>query len=116
GPTQQRRTAAAGDPPGDRDKDGRPLPRLRPGNRRHPLPPRTMGRQRLPSRIKGTAIPIEARVFAVADALDARTSDRPYRRAEPWRTAVRRLARGAGSQFDPAVIIALQHETDRLEE
>jgi HD-GYP domain-containing protein (c-di-GMP phosphodiesterase class II) len=69
-----------------------------------------------PSRIKGAAIPIEARVFAVADALDARTSDRPYRRAEPWRTAVRRLAEGAGSQFDPAVILALQHQADRLEE
>jgi putative nucleotidyltransferase with HDIG domain len=69
-----------------------------------------------PSRLKGAAIPIEARVFAVADALDARTSDRPYRRAEPWKTAVRRLAAGTGSQFDPAVILALEHQADRLEE
>jgi hypothetical protein len=40
----------------------------------------------------------------VADAFDAMTSDRPYRRALPFERACQEIADGAGSQFDPAVV------------
>jgi diguanylate cyclase (GGDEF)-like protein len=51
----------------------------------------------------GAEIPIEARIILVCDAFDAMTTDRPYRRALPVAEAVRRLERGAGGDFDPAV-------------
>jgi PAS domain S-box-containing protein len=56
--------------------------------------------------LSGTAIPLAARIFAVADAFDAITNDRPYRKARPVATAVAEVERGAGSQFDPAVVSA----------
>jgi ribonuclease P protein subunit RPR2 len=56
----------------------------------------------------GTEIPVAARVFAVADALDAMTSDRPYRRALSWAAAGRELAEQSGKQFDPAVVDAFR--------
>ena len=56
--------------------------------------------------LRGTAIPLAARIFAVADAFDAMTNDRPYRKARPVSTAVAEVKRGAGSQFDPAVVSA----------
>jgi putative nucleotidyltransferase with HDIG domain len=52
-------------------------------------------------------LPLEARIIAVADAFDAMTSDRPYRKALPTEEAVRRLHEGAGTQFDPGVVAAL---------
>jgi ribonuclease P protein subunit RPR2 len=64
-----------------------------------------------PDGLVGAAIPIEARVFAVADALDAMTSDRPYRRALPWHAAVDALLGEGGMQFDPAVITALENDS-----
>jgi HD-GYP domain-containing protein (c-di-GMP phosphodiesterase class II) len=45
-------------------------------------------------------------VFSVADAFDAMTSDRPYRRAVPFDQACQEIVDGAGSQFDPAVVEA----------
>jgi HD-GYP domain-containing protein (c-di-GMP phosphodiesterase class II) len=51
-------------------------------------------------------IPLAARVFAVADALDAITSRRPYRRARGWATATTELRSCAGTQFDPDVVEA----------
>jgi putative nucleotidyltransferase with HDIG domain len=57
-----------------------------------------------PRRLAGEAIPIGARVVAVADAFDAMTSDRPYRAALSSEEAVRRLRDGAGRQWDPVVI------------
>jgi response regulator RpfG family c-di-GMP phosphodiesterase len=54
----------------------------------------------------GRAIPLAARVFAVSDALDAITSDRPYRRARPWEEAAQELVAQSGRQFDPDVIRA----------
>ena len=54
----------------------------------------------------GTEIPPAARIFAVADALDAMTSDRPYRRAMSWAAAGRELEQQAGLQFDPSVVKA----------
>jgi cyclic di-GMP phosphodiesterase len=59
-----------------------------------------------PDRRAGTDIPVAARVFAVADALDAMTSDRPYRRAMSWAAAGRELVEQSGKQFDPAVVDA----------
>jgi response regulator RpfG family c-di-GMP phosphodiesterase len=49
-------------------------------------------------------IPIGARIFAVADALDAMTSNRPYRRALSWSTARDEILGQSGRQFDPAVV------------
>lgn len=56
--------------------------------------------------IKGNEIPIESRIIAVADAYEAMTSDRPYRKALAKREAVAELRRGSGTQFDPAVVTA----------
>jgi ribonuclease P protein subunit RPR2 len=57
---------------------------------------------------EGTDIPVAARVFAVADALDAMTSDRPYRRAMSWAAAGREVVKQSGKQFDPAVVDAFR--------
>jgi response regulator RpfG family c-di-GMP phosphodiesterase len=54
----------------------------------------------------GTAIPMAARVFAVADALDAMTSDRPYRAALGWEDARHEILAESGRQFDPEVVEA----------
>jgi len=59
-----------------------------------------------PQGLKGTQIPLGARIFVVVDALDAMTSDRPYRRALPMSTAREEIARESGHQFDPEVVEA----------
>ena len=59
-----------------------------------------------PQNLVGDEIPIGARIFAVADTLDAITTDRPYRRASSFETAQAEIVRCAGSQFDPAVVEA----------
>jgi cyclic di-GMP phosphodiesterase len=61
-----------------------------------------------PDGCSGEEIPPAARIFAVADALDAMTSDRPYRRAMSWAAAGRELDQQAGRQFDPAVVEAFR--------
>lgn len=55
----------------------------------------------------GEHIPLGARIIAVADALDAMTSDRPYRRAMADAEALSELERGRGGQFDPRVVQAV---------
>lgn len=57
-----------------------------------------------PDGLAGGQIPLPARIFAVADALDAMTSDRPYRPAGPWEAARAEIERGAGTQFDPEIV------------
>ncbi len=57
-----------------------------------------------PIGLKGEEIPLECRIIAIADAYDAMTSDRPYRKALPAEAAVAELRRQAGSQFDPALV------------
>jgi ribonuclease P protein subunit RPR2 len=59
-----------------------------------------------PEGLRGDEIPLVARVFAVVDAFDAMTTDRPYRKAMPVDQAVAELQRMAGSQFDPEVVRA----------
>ena len=59
-----------------------------------------------PQGLKGDTIPLGARIFAVADTLDAMTSDRPYRRALPWEVALEEIRRESGQQFDPGVVKA----------
>jgi ribonuclease P protein subunit RPR2 len=61
-----------------------------------------------PDRLEGTDIPLAARIFAVADALDAITSDRPYRRAGSWADAGREILKEEGKQFDPAIVKAFR--------
>jgi ribonuclease P protein subunit RPR2 len=60
-----------------------------------------------PDRLAGEEIPLAARVFAVADALDALTSDRPYRRGTRFSRAREEIRAHSGTQFDPAVVEAL---------
>jgi cyclic di-GMP phosphodiesterase len=57
-----------------------------------------------PSGLRGSEIPIGARIFAVADTLDAITSDRPYRNAQSFDMAREEILRCSGTQFDPAVV------------
>jgi HD-GYP domain-containing protein (c-di-GMP phosphodiesterase class II) len=59
-----------------------------------------------PQRLRGEEIPLGARIFAVADALDAITSDRPYRPAAPFAAARAEIERESGRQFDPRVVQA----------
>jgi HD-GYP domain-containing protein (c-di-GMP phosphodiesterase class II) len=54
-----------------------------------------------PSRLSGPEIPLEARLLSIADAFDAMTSPRPYRRAFTYGRAVAEISACAGSQFDP---------------
>jgi putative nucleotidyltransferase with HDIG domain len=67
-----------------------------------------------PQGLRGREIPLGSRIFAVADAFDAMTSDRPYRRALPETVARDEILRESGGQFDPEVVqaflsISLEH-------
>ncbi|MEV4437965.1 HD-GYP domain-containing protein [Streptomyces sp. NPDC049577] len=66
-----------------------------------------------PYGLKGHQIPEFARVVAVADAFDAMTSTRSYRRARPVPAALAELHRCAGSHFDPRMVDALTRALDR---
>jgi len=57
-----------------------------------------------PSGLRGTDIPLHARIFAVAATMDAMTSERPYRPALPVAKAIQELEEGAGKQFDPEIV------------
>lgn len=67
-----------------------------------------------PDGIAGSDIPLGARIFAVADTVDAITSDRPYRRAGSWETALAEIRAESGRQFDPAVVEAFGDCEPRL--
>jgi putative two-component system response regulator len=60
-----------------------------------------------PLRLAGEEIPLAARIVAVADVYDALAHDRPYRAAVPPAEALRHIAAGAGSHFDPRVAAAM---------
>jgi putative nucleotidyltransferase with HDIG domain len=67
-----------------------------------------------PKGLKAESIPLEARIFAVADALDAITSHRPYRKERDFRAARKGIQENRASQFDPRVVDAFS--SVRLEE
>jgi putative two-component system response regulator len=60
-----------------------------------------------PDGLAGHDIPLAARIFSVADALDAMTDRRPYRRPLRWEAAIARIRKSSGSQFDPDVVDGL---------
>jgi HD-GYP domain-containing protein (c-di-GMP phosphodiesterase class II) len=66
-----------------------------------------------PDGLAGDEIPVIARIVAACDAFNAMTTDRSYRKALPVGEAIAELRRGAGSQFDPAVVDALVSVTER---
>ena len=57
-----------------------------------------------PGGLSGSGIPIGSRIFAVADAFDAITSDRPYRKARSIDAARKEVERCSGTQFDPEIV------------
>jgi putative nucleotidyltransferase with HDIG domain len=67
-----------------------------------------------PRGLKGEEIPLGARIFAVADTLDAITSDRPYRKAATFAAARIEIKRCAGTQFDPNVVDVYLSLPDQL--
>ena len=67
-----------------------------------------------PDGLAGTEIPLAARIFAVADTLDAMTSDRPYRAAGTWESAGEEITGQAERQFDPDVVRAFAAREPKL--
>jgi len=67
-----------------------------------------------PRRLHGDQIPLGARIFAVADAFDAMTSNRPYRAAQSISSARREIERYAGQQFDPEVVAVFLSIPEKL--
>jgi ribonuclease P protein subunit RPR2 len=67
-----------------------------------------------PDGIAGDEIPLAARIFAVADTLDAMTSDRPYRARGPWESAHDEILAQAARQFDPVVVEAFREREGAL--
>jgi HD-GYP domain-containing protein (c-di-GMP phosphodiesterase class II) len=66
-----------------------------------------------PDKLDGENIPLEARIIGVADAYEAMTSDRPYRKAPGQDYAIGELRRHAGTQFDPQAAEALCRALER---
>lgn len=69
-----------------------------------------------PDGLSGEAIPLEARIVAVADVLDALLSPRPYKQAWEFETAMTYLSEQRGRLFDPRCVDALLHSRQRLRE
>jgi ribonuclease P protein subunit RPR2 len=67
-----------------------------------------------PDGLAGREIPLSARIFAVADALDAMTGERPYRRPASWEAAADEISAQSGQQFDPDIVQVFRREKDAL--
>ena len=67
-----------------------------------------------PNGLRGSEIPIGARIFAVADTLDAITSERPYRKARSFDAAREEILRCSGTQFDPGIVEAVLKISNEL--
>jgi putative nucleotidyltransferase with HDIG domain len=72
-----------------------------------------------PDKLKGNQISIEARIVAIADAIEAMSSDRPYRKSLPMTRIINEIRQYAGIQFDPVVVEAavtmLEKQAERTE-
>ena len=69
-----------------------------------------------PDQVRADEIPLGARILAVADALDAMTSDRPYRAARTFDYAKGEILKGSGTHFDPEVVTAFIKSQRQIEE
>jgi len=67
-----------------------------------------------PRGLRGNEIPLGARIFSIADTLDAITSDRPYRPAQSLKAAREEIARWAGKQFDPEIVKVFLEMPDKI--
>ena len=67
-----------------------------------------------PDGLAGDAIPMEARVVAVADSMDAITSTRAFRQARLWSDAVDEIVQAKGSRYDPQVVKVFQKAEERM--
>jgi response regulator RpfG family c-di-GMP phosphodiesterase len=67
-----------------------------------------------PDGLAGDEIPIAARIFALADTLDAVSTDRPYRKRLSWNAAIDEILINSGSQFDPRVVAAFAAREQQL--
>ena len=67
-----------------------------------------------PDMLSRDEIPLGARIFAVADALDAMTSERPYRHAFSWEQSSAEIVAQSGRQFDPEVVDAFRAVEPKL--
>ena len=67
-----------------------------------------------PDGLVGEQIPIAARIFALVDAMDAMTTDRPYRAAQTWEAATDEILAQAGKQFDPRVVASFAQREARM--
>ena len=67
-----------------------------------------------PRRLKGDDIPLGARIFAIADTLDAMTSDRPYRPAQTFAAARDEIEKWSGRQFDPGIVRVFLEMPDNI--
>lgn len=67
-----------------------------------------------PRGLKGDEIPLGARIFSIADTLDAITSDRPYRPAQSWQAAREEIYRWSGRQFDPEIVKVFSGMPDNI--
>jgi response regulator RpfG family c-di-GMP phosphodiesterase len=68
-----------------------------------------------PDGLAAQEIPLSARIFAVADALDAMTGERPYRRPASWEAAAAEISAQSGRQFDPDVVEVFAREKASLQ-
>ncbi len=66
-----------------------------------------------PGRMKATEIPLTTRLFAIADAFSAMTTNRPYRKALTYEQAIEEVERGAGTQFDPELASVFVQTVER---